>query len=89
MAAGAVLQNEFDGLEWEPVVSTNVQEIAYVPYAGRCWVRFLRKPDARYTVYFYENVSQGVWDAFRTAPSKGTFVDQVFKKGGYSYYPFM
>jgi len=35
--------------------------------------------------YIYFNVPLEEWEAFRTAPSKGTYLNEVFKTKGYTY----
>lgn len=40
--------------------------------------------DAR-GVYRYFDVPRAEWEAFRSAASKGTYLNQVFKGGGYGY----
>ena len=35
--------------------------------------------------YRYFDVPEAEWTAFRAAPSKGTYLNQVFKDGGYGY----
>ena len=35
--------------------------------------------------YRYFNVPAWEWEAFRTAPSKGTYLNTVFKERGYGY----
>ena len=36
-------------------------------------------------VYRYFDVPEAEWQAFRSAPSKGTYLNQTFKAGGYGY----
>ena len=36
-------------------------------------------------VYRYFDVPHAMWEAFRSAPSKGTYLNQIFKAGGYGY----
>ena len=36
-------------------------------------------------VYRYFDVAVSEWQVFRSAPSKGTYLNQAFKAGGYGY----
>lgn len=87
MAVSRVLQDEFSSLSWEFVTSSNVESIAYVPAFERLWVRFLSKPGSRYTVYVYFDVDESTWEDLRSAPSKGEWVWNVLRRGGYGYQP--
>jgi hypothetical protein len=61
-------------MEYTPE-SSNVEEIGYDADAEEVWVRF--RNGGR--LYKYSNVPPVVWDEFRVASSKGTFVNRVLK----------
>jgi len=61
--------------------SSNVAEIGYDDQAQEVYVTFLSGRS-----YAYMNVPAIVWEEFRNAPSKGTFVNTVLKPG-YGYRP--
>lgn len=54
--------------------STSVDEIGYDDSAQEVWVRFKSG-----RLYVYSPVPRLVWDDFVTAPSKGTFLNDVLK----------
>jgi hypothetical protein len=62
------------------VDSSSVDQIAYDEDQGEAHVIF--KGGAH---YIYSGVTQEVWDLFRDAGSKGTFVNQEFRAKGYDY----
>lgn len=68
------------------VVSSNLYAVYYQPDFGRLFVWFGgNEKTPRITRYVYEGVGQGVYAALLSAPSKGQFLDQKLKKGGYAY----
>lgn len=71
----AVLNNEFDQLEWIPVVSSNLDYVAYTPGIGRLWVWFKRNKGSspKFSVYAYDHVPQTVFDGLMNANSHGSF----------------
>lgn len=71
----AVLNNEFDQLEWIPVTSSNLDYVAYTPGIGRLWVWFKRKngTNPKFSVYAYDHVPQTVFDAMMNASSHGSY----------------
>jgi hypothetical protein len=60
--------------ELEPVASTNVAAIGYVPDAEEVYVEFLTSG-----LYSYSGVPLPVFQDFQGAASKGGFVNQVLK----------
>lgn len=62
------------------VDSSNIDQIGYDEHQSEVHVVF---KNGRH--YVYSQVSQEVWDRFREAPSKGTFVNEEFKAKGYQY----
>jgi hypothetical protein len=61
--------------EMEPTPeSSNVEEIGYDADAEEVWVRFRGSG-----FYVYSGVPAVVWEDFRAAPSKGSFVNAVLK----------
>jgi hypothetical protein len=65
--------------EMQPVVSTNVAAIGYDEVAEEVYVEFLDSG-----LYAYGGVPLPVFQEFETAPSKGSFVNQILKPG----YPY-
>ncbi len=59
--------------------STSVVEIGYDDQAEEVWVTFDKSG-----TYIYSQVPQVVWDEFRSASSKGNFVNTVLKPA-YAY----
>ena len=62
------------------VDSSNVEQIGYNAEWSEVHVIFKNG-----LLYVYSEVPPDVWEAFRNAPSKGTFLNDVIKKGGYPY----
>lgn len=62
------------------VDSTSVDQIAFDEEQGEAHVIF--KGGAH---YIYSGVTQEIWELFRDAPSKGTFISQEFRAKGYTY----
>ncbi len=62
------------------VSSNNVASIGYDPSNSTLEVEFLNG-----NLYEYYNIPESVYQDFLDAPSKGTFLNQVIKRGGYSY----
>jgi hypothetical protein len=63
----------------EPVASSNVASIGYDADAEEVYVEFLKSG-----LYAYGGVSLPVFQDFQSAPSKGSFVNQILKPG----YPY-
>lgn len=79
-----VLKSYYDQLEWHPVSSSNVREIAYQPDLAYLWVRFKSGG-----VYLYEQVPPGIWHGFLAVPSKGQYVWAILRnKGKDDRYPY-
>ena len=57
-----------------PVASSAVAAIGYDERAQEAYVRFVGG-----ATYAYERVSPTLWEFFRTAPSKGRFVNLILK----------
>jgi|GEM_PF-1880320 hypothetical protein len=67
-------------MDWMPVYgSSNVIGMKYDEAKQDCYVRFTDG-----TVYSYHNVTPEKWEEFVHAPSKGKFVNLVFRRG-YKY----
>jgi hypothetical protein len=62
------------------VDSSNVDQIGYDEHEGEAHVIFKGGRQ-----YIYSEVTQEVWEQFRDAPSKGTFLNEEFKAKGYPY----
>lgn len=62
------------------VDSSNVDQIGYDEDTSEAHVIF---KSGRH--YIYSDVTTEVWERFRDAPSKGTFVHEEFKAKGYAY----
>jgi len=67
-------------MERIPVSSTNVASIGYDSNSMTLEVEFLNG-----SIYEYYNVPEGLFNDFLIASSKGTFLDQFIKKGGFGY----
>lgn len=63
------------------VESETIASIGYDPSWNVLEIEFKDTGD----VYLYYGVSQAEYDAFMSAPSKGTYLNQQFKKAGYRY----
>ena len=61
--------------------STVIEWMRYEPAMHRLLISFRGGRG----VYCYFDVPLDTWNAFRAAPSKGTFLNSVFKEGGYGY----
>jgi hypothetical protein len=68
-------------MEWVEVESTNLSAIGYDVLRGELGIRFRESGKT----YVYLDVPQGEYQAFITAKSKGTYLNQVFKMKGYQY----
>ena len=71
---------------WTRVDSSNLYAVYYQPDFQRLFVWFggnERQP--RLTRYVYESVDPATYAGLLAAPSKGQFLDQKLKKGGYAY----
>lgn len=73
----AALQAEAASLDWTPVQSSNVAEIAYNPTFSRLFVKF---NDGRR--YAYDRVPEAVYWAFLEAASKGQFLYKKIRANG-------
>lgn len=62
------------------VDSSNVDQIGYDEAASEVYVIFKNAGH-----YVYEGVTPEVWDQFRNSESKGTFLNEEFKKKAYSF----
>lgn len=67
-------------MEMVYVDSTSIDQIGYDEGANEVHVIF--KSGRR---YIYSEVSLEVWERFRNAPSKGTFLNEEFKAKGYPF----
>lgn len=63
-----------------PVESSNVEAIGYDEGTSTLHVSFQNG-----SLYEYSRVPPEVFRSFLDAPSKGSFVHEVLRKGGYSY----
>jgi hypothetical protein len=63
-----------------PVESSNVEAVAYDEATLTLHVSFRNG-----SLYEYSRVPTEVFRSFLDAPSKGSFVHEVLRKGGYSY----
>jgi hypothetical protein len=68
-------------MEMIPVNSSTISAIGYDTFSASLVVVFLKGGSP----YTYHSVPEDVFEAFKEAPSKGKFLDQVIKKGGYPY----
>jgi len=66
-------------MEMTSVQSSNVEAIGYDEERHALRVRFRNG-----TLYEYSQVSPEVFRTFLAAPSKGSFVHEVLRKGGYA-----
>ena len=73
----------------EPVMfdveSSNIQQIGYDSEQSELYVRFLAKGNNPSTLYVYYNVEPEMWEDFFAAESKGRYLHQYIKQGGYEY----
>ena len=67
-------------MEYEAVTSSNIAAIGYDDTTNTLGVRFLNG-----TEYHYHGVPRDVYDGLVNAGSKGTYLNQLIKKSGYSY----
>lgn len=67
-------------MNYVPVSSSNVAAVGYDDTTSTLGVRFHSGHE-----YHYSGVPRSVFDAFLGASSKGQFLDQQIKKGGYPY----
>jgi hypothetical protein len=69
-----------------PVQSSNLSSVGYDPVQQILEVQFLQHPSKTPgDIYDYSNVSQMVYDGLMQAPSKGHYLYEVIKRGGYAY----
>jgi KTSC domain len=68
-------------MKWMEVDSTSLSAIGYDTLKSELGIRF--RESGR--TYFYLDVPQREYQAFMTARSKGTYLNQVFKMNGYKY----
>jgi hypothetical protein len=59
--------------------SSSIAEIGYDDVNEEVWVRFSKSG-----LYIYSSVPPVVWEEFLSAPSKGSYVNQVLRPG----YPY-
>jgi len=78
-----------EGVGMEPVMfdveSSNIWQIGYDSENMDLYVRFLPKGNRESTMYVYNNVEPEVWEGFFAAESKGRYLHQYIKLGGYQY----
>ncbi|MBE9460595.1 KTSC domain-containing protein [Dyadobacter subterraneus] len=67
-------------MEMIQVTSSTINAIGYDDQAGTLRVEFIKSG-----TYDYYSVSQDIYYAFLSAPSKGQFHNLYIKKGGFSY----
>lgn len=67
-------------MEMISVNSSTISQIGYEPNSASLVVEFHNG-----TRYTYHGVPVDVFEAFSESGSKGQFLSQVIKKGGYSY----
>ena len=65
----------------EPVESSSIVSIGYDPTWKMLEIEFTESGE----VYIYFDVPQVEYEAFMSAPSKGTYLNQQFKKAGYRF----
>jgi hypothetical protein len=65
----------------KPVDSTSIATMGYDPASGVLEIEFKESGE----VYRYFEVPVAAYEAFLEAPSKGTYLNQQFKKAGYRY----
>ena len=69
-----------------PVVSSNLASVGYDPIQQILEVQFLdHRTKQPGDIYDYTNVSQMIYDGLMSAPSKGHYLWEVIKRGGYAY----
>jgi len=68
-------------MKWVRVISRNMSAIGYDPVKHELGIRFRESGKT----YVYLDVPVDEFDAFMTAESKGSYLNQVFKLKGYSY----
>ena len=61
--------------------SSTIVSMGYDPTWRMMEIEFRETGD----IYLYFDVPAEEYEAFRQAPSKGTYLNQQFKKGGYRY----
>jgi hypothetical protein len=67
-------------MRYLPIVSSNLESIAYDDDGAILGVRFQKSGE-----YRYFGVPRTVYDGFFTAPSAGRYFDQYVRKAGYAY----
>lgn len=78
--ANAVLLAQAADLDWRSDwSSSNVAAAAWASDFDRLFIRFHNGK-----TYAYDGVTLQAWASFVNAPSKGTWVDRILKKGGYA-----
>jgi hypothetical protein len=68
-------------MNYEPVKSSNLSEIAYDQATSTLGVRFKSGGE-----YEYANVPEQVYQALISAPSVGSYFDAHIKKAGYRFH---
>jgi KTSC domain len=69
-----------------PVASSNLSSIGYDPIQQILEVQFLQHPSKQPgDIYDYFQVSQTIYQGLLDAPSKGHYLYEVIKRGGYQY----
>lgn len=63
------------------VDSETIASVGYDPTWKMLEIEFRQSGE----VYLYFEVPQSEYEAFMSAPSKGTYLNQQFKKAGYRY----
>jgi hypothetical protein len=67
-------------MEMITVSSSNVHAISYSAEAATLQVQFINGG-----IYEYQGIPQEIYEGLMAAGSKGQFLDQYIKKGGYPY----
>jgi hypothetical protein len=65
----------------QPVESSSIASVGYDPTWKMLEIEFKDTGE----VYLYFDVPQSEYEAFMRAPSKGTYLNQQFKKAGYRF----
>jgi hypothetical protein len=67
-------------MEYQAVTSSNIGSIGYDETTSTLGIRFLNGSE-----YHYYGVPRDVYDGLMGAGSKGSYLNQLVKKSGYSY----
>jgi len=74
---------EAKNADWQPVLSSNVQAIAFNPSTHHMFIEFYdptgKKPPS---LYIYFDVPIEIWESFLIAPSYGQFVWYIIREEG-------